>query len=559
MSVNKKMISLIESTFSHEPARSAAMAWADKAAASRPWPIIALTLIGTLFSTLPLAAALGIAFKEIIESFVGAFTIGALLTTGAVIGLKRFDVSLYFEQVFVVMLGLGVALIGYAFIGPHFDHLRSAALVLLGLSLLLAFVINRGWLSNVFGLVAALFLSIAIRFVDDVAQYPNRSNELTSIAALLLIWLGMLSLQSRLKFKPHFAALCATLEYLSTGWALYILIILLESAAPTWHDASTSTAAFSLIPVEGIQLLWAVSSLVLTLLAAVWLLFKWPSLRSPLRALMLLPLAVLAWVQPLMGFAALPLAVAATKQNWPLAATCALTMLALISRFYYQLQWPLVTKAAVMAGVGLLMLLTIFAAKWLKHERTQKTQHNQTTAPQSNAPSTAKKWAYALIASCAAASLGVINYSIAQKENIIANGKPALIEIAPVDPRSIMQGDYMALNFKMLDNISNWDFHKKLQGQERLFALATQSSNGVIHVTQVDTHAALLAIKKTDEFLIQLTKKNSRWLFVTDAWYFREGDGEKWAKAKYGDFRVLPNGTALLVGMRDAALQPIVP
>ena len=39
----------------------------------------------------------------------------------------------------------------------------------------------------------------------------------------------------------------------------------------------------------------------------------------------------------------------------------------------------------------------------------------------------------------------------------------------------------------------------------------------------------------------------------------KEGDGARWSKARYGEFRVLPNGKALLVGMADEALRPILP
>jgi uncharacterized membrane-anchored protein len=60
-----------------------------------------------------------------------------------------------------------------------------------------------------------------------------------------------------------------------------------------------------------------------------------------------------------------------------------------------------------------------------------------------------------------------------------------------------------------------------------------------------------------DELRITLTPKNGQWILVSDAWYFREGDAPLWEKARYGEFRVLPDGTALLVGMADADLKPI--
>ena len=39
------------------------------------------------------------------------------------------------------------------------------------------------------------------------------------------------------------------------------------------------------------------------------------------------------------------------------------------------------------------------------------------------------------------------NYGIFQKEEIKANGETVLLELAPVDPRSLMQGDYMRLRY----------------------------------------------------------------------------------------------------------------
>ena len=43
--------------------------------------------------------------------------------------------------------------------------------------------------------------------------------------------------------------------------------------------------------------------------------------------------------------------------------------------------------------------------------------------------------------------LGVLNYGIYQKEQIKNQGDIVLLELAPVDPRSLMQGDYMRLRY----------------------------------------------------------------------------------------------------------------
>ena len=50
--------------------------------------------------------------------------------------------------------------------------------------------------------------------------------------------------------------------------------------------------------------------------------------------------------------------------------------------------------------------------------------------------------------------LGAVNVSIWHKEQLLANGKTVFLALAPVDPRSLMQGDYMALRFKLERDIA---------------------------------------------------------------------------------------------------------
>ena len=51
--------------------------------------------------------------------------------------------------------------------------------------------------------------------------------------------------------------------------------------------------------------------------------------------------------------------------------------------------------------------------------------------------------------------LVLINWSIASKEKHLAEGKIVYLNLAPVDPRSLMQGDYMALRFRLADEVYN--------------------------------------------------------------------------------------------------------
>ena len=46
-------------------------------------------------------------------------------------------------------------------------------------------------------------------------------------------------------------------------------------------------------------------------------------------------------------------------------------------------------------------------------------------------------------------------FSVVQKETLIGKGTEVLLRLAPVDPRSMMQGDYMALNYQIFDKIGH--------------------------------------------------------------------------------------------------------
>ena len=54
-----------------------------------------------------------------------------------------------------------------------------------------------------------------------------------------------------------------------------------------------------------------------------------------------------------------------------------------------------------------------------------------------------------VLAFTVATVLLVINVEIVGKEQIIRNGTTVLLRIAPRDPRSLLQGDYMALRYTM--------------------------------------------------------------------------------------------------------------
>ena len=57
--------------------------------------------------------------------------------------------------------------------------------------------------------------------------------------------------------------------------------------------------------------------------------------------------------------------------------------------------------------------------------------------------------------------LFLFNRSVVEKENLLENGKLVLLELAPVDPRSLMQGDYMRLSYEISQGLMTEDIPKR--------------------------------------------------------------------------------------------------
>jgi uncharacterized membrane-anchored protein len=153
-----------------------------------------------------------------------------------------------------------------------------------------------------------------------------------------------------------------------------------------------------------------------------------------------------------------------------------------------------------------------------------------------------------LIIAGAALVLGAVNYAIYGKERIIQSGESIYLELAPVDPRSLMQGDYMALRFRVADAIEGARRDEKLPLNARSVSLRV-----------AENRVALLAEAGTPGTIpLAFRIRNGDVWIGTDAYFFSEGDAERFSQAAYGEFRIdTTSGEAVLVGLRDAALKEL--
>lgn len=538
---------------------------------ARPWPVVLLTALGAWLAAIPLLSAVVLLWGDWLSHGPGPYAIGALLLAGASVILRARGMSPFVEQLAVPALLAGLGSLGY---GLGDDLPKPAALALLGgLSLALAAGLPRPWLRALLGAAAAglLVLAAALHLVGlrdlSLWQAAGRLAVWVALYGALGVWLAGLAAQRWLErgakeegprakgpgpgkrprqaLGPWPSALsAAALESIGAGWLLAVLAgLALLSGLTLLVGAGLDPVLRDLAQAASAELsrdrlpLWAHALSALSALAATaWGGRVWPGLRRPWILGTGIAVAALAGLLPSLGGVWLVLIVTATSGRLGLAGAAAFAAAWIVGSVYYQLAWPLAVKALALGAVG----ATLGALVWLGAGAAARTR----IASPASGPAT---W---LIGLTAIATLTVVNVGIWQKESLIAHGQPVFLELIPVDPRSLMQGDFMRLRFRMpagLDGASG-AFARRPQ------AVATRDERGVTTLLRLRQPGETLA---EGEFPIALTPKNGGWTVASDAWFFREGEGARWQAARYGEFRVSPDGQALLVGMADAQRRPI--
>jgi uncharacterized membrane-anchored protein len=150
------------------------------------------------------------------------------------------------------------------------------------------------------------------------------------------------------------------------------------------------------------------------------------------------------------------------------------------------------------------------------------------------------RWTRIVIAAATLVVLVAVNGSIVAKERIKTRGERIYLALAPVDPRSLMQGDYMALRFAVADQIP-----------------AEESGTWTLLVDERGI-AASAPERDAAGLRIRYRVRNGRVWLGTNAYFFEEGTAERYANAAFGEFRVdRESGEAILVGLRSRDLEPL--
>lgn len=158
-----------------------------------------------------------------------------------------------------------------------------------------------------------------------------------------------------------------------------------------------------------------------------------------------------------------------------------------------------------------------------------------------------------------------LNYAIYEKEALKKEGELVYLELAPVDPRSLMQGDFMQLRFDVVSlvpssQIKNWP--------SRGFMAVALNEDNIGIAPRLYEGGELPETVKLFRYAFQARggllesffgSRFGQISIVPNTYFFQEGQARLYAQARYGVFIFGKGGDYLLVGLADENRKLIEP
>lgn len=550
------------------------------------WIILVLSFVGAQLAVWPFLFFLGSVFYQWFDQAIPVLVLSAVFLAAGVYMLRtQVDKGMFLTQLALNVLLVGLGLLTWGLY--QLDGQRSP-LPLLAASLLpLAFLIRVPWVQSLLGVAFAAvvvhvdwpaWLGLAGELDESIFGARLYWPSLWLLAAACWVWCAS---ESRWGGKPWVPKMHALMNGVAVG-----LLLVIVSMAETHFSAGWTGHMGSADGFAGPQALFhfdlrAVIASLLVLTAGLWLAWHWgwrfgtqPAQAQSDRApgvwqtgvtwVLLYGLwAVAALVMPVMGVLAVLFTAALATGRRRVCGLSLLVVLAQLSAFYYALQWPLVHKAALLGVLGGVLALALWGL-----QISQRRAARQAMPP--NLPGAAvsdrrwMQWQRAGLALAVLLALGLSQWDVMHKEQVLARGQVIYLPLVPVDPRSLMQGDYMALNFDIPPALLEGDEDSSRPQESealnpllgRAMMVAKRDAQGIATLHRRYQPQETLA---ADEVIVPLKYLKGRWVVVTDAYFFPEGQGRVFRNARYGEFRVLDEGKVLLAGLADEQLQRIAP
>lgn len=159
--------------------------------------------------------------------------------------------------------------------------------------------------------------------------------------------------------------------------------------------------------------------------------------------------------------------------------------------------------------------------------------------------------------------LVIVNSNIFKQEQLINNGESIFVKLRPVDPRSLLQGDYMALSYDLHITPTTKTKAQAKQSDGQISLLAYQ-----LIVTLDERQRVIASTFIPPESLANnqrklIVKKTGRESWQTEfypasnSFLFAEGLAKCYERAEYAELKVAKTGKPLLYRLTDNALHPL--
>ena len=147
----------------------------------------------------------------------------------------------------------------------------------------------------------------------------------------------------------------------------------------------------------------------------------------------------------------------------------------------------------------------------------------------------------------------VPNWAILGKERLLKSGHAVLVDLGPVDPRSLIQGDYMRLRYVLPDQLRKEIQSGPIDGK----VVITLDANGVAVLQRIFT--AEVGLREKEMLLSYRRRRFGQANFGARSFFFQEGQANLYRGARYGELVVDEKGDSVLVGLRDAKFSRLGP
>ncbi len=501
------------------------------------WPVAVLSGLGALFTSLPVIAFLAITFGNDLFRGAATYIIGVAVLASAIALMRGAGAISFRQQLAFIGLVIGMLLLSFAVFRDM--PAAFAATMMLAVSAGLALVVPARWIAGLLGAISAGFFVVAVSKLLGNLTHPADGYALAYLAAAVAGAIGLgassdlaASTSSRSGERVH--------SYI-TGWCGGMLVALM-AGNPSFLLSQNFNRVGRLmnqsVSIDFSPNLVNISAVVVTGLGIAYLIGRATVWRGLPAYAICSVTAVLSFVRsPIAGAFAI-FAVAAATGHRALTYLSGFAIVWLIGSFYYWLGWPLTAKAYLLGCLGIALGGIVFASGSGKQPTVTLNVAGNAIAPQARS--------IALTLAALLATAATVGSGIWQNEDIIKNGRRVFIALAPVDPRSLMRGDYMALNFKTPR------LPRPGKSQQRfempVWAIAEINEHDV---ATIDSYAYKGAQNLAGDIVLRIHVQRRRVVIGTNAFFFQEGQRDKYSKARFGEFRIGQSGKPILIGLAD--------